>query len=117
MQLTELPLTSPSISRNGSYMPSPVKSTYRNVPFAGFAEARGAQERNPRIILAENSFGMSSPSERLRQLVREFHSVADSLNDSPSVERKKELRVRMEFLNDEIDRLIFHNAREKRKTP
>jgi hypothetical protein len=58
-----------------------------------------------------------SPSERLRQLVREFHSVAYSLNNSRSVEDSKELRERIEFLIDGIDRMILYNSKETDKTP
>ncbi len=48
---------------------------------------------------------MSSPSERFRRLAHQFEALLESLNESPSSKKRKQLLRRMKILIDEIDGL------------
>ena len=60
---------------------------------------------------------MSTPSERFLRLAHRFEALLESLNESPSSKKRKQLHRRMEILIDEIDRLdLSALERDKEET-
>jgi hypothetical protein len=61
---------------------------------------------------------MPKQSDRFQWLAREFDALAESLEDCPNLEKRRQLLRRMRILIDEIDKLvIFTLKREKQETP
>ena len=61
---------------------------------------------------------MLKPSERFQWLAQQFDAIVERLNESTSLEERKQLLRRMKFLLDKIDGVVFSALeRDKRDTP